>query len=215
MDLESHADLMNKLFESHSRAVPDGPVDPVRYAKASPRILWILREVHDQDATRWRLNEFLNLDEQFETYPRRWSTYGFVAKASQALLKRWRELATGPAEDARDALRDIAVINLKKVGGGSSIDGQFGAQTADWLPYLSQQLDLLEPEIVICGGSYDFLPTSLAPRIENFTSATKNEQRYWIRLSHPGQRTVTQATMYSELANSLARLGWDGFQTER
>ncbi len=210
MDLETHAALMDELFGSHPRAVPDGPVNPARYAKARPRIAWILREVHDQDDVRWRLSEFLDADDKFETYRRRWSTCGLVAKASHALLAGLDELEAVSVSEARDALRDIAVINLKKIGGRSSIDGTFGDQLADWLPYVRRQLDLLKPEVVICGGSYDWLPEDFAPRIESWTSGTRIGDVYWIRMPHPGQRSYKQATLYSELLSTMKRLGWAG-----
>lgn len=170
------------------RGIVDGPVCMERYCSAKPRIVWVLREVNHLEDSQWDLSEFLC--NGLSAYPHWYSTYGFVAKVSRALLENpncpSRSLV--PANDAVDSLRDIAVINVKKTGGGPRTNWRSLRQAAEiFRPIVIRQLLALRPEIVIAAGTADLVPKCLDSSVRILES------------SHPGQRRVTHAAMYERM----------------
>src|SRR5690348_1674250 len=120
VNLAAHAELMNTLREGPAMLVEDGPIVPDRYSRADPRIMWVLREVNGTDE-RWSYADFLATDTALFSYNRWKQSLGLMAKCSTGILRgceAWGDWAEDPSK-LTESLRDIAVININKAGGGS------------------------------------------------------------------------------------------------
>src|SRR5687767_2223124 len=195
MNLGTLEEVLLDVRRIDPRAVPDGAVVPERYACARPRIVWILREVNDSGNTDWDLRTFLASDDPetgLLSYSRWWSTYGFVAKMSRALREGPDSTAVArlTAAEARDSLRDIAVINVNKSRGSSSAHWPTLRKAAlVFGPVLRRQVQILQPEVVIAAGTWELLEHAHfgLPEVLGSEAAgvTRQGGTYWVRAPHP------------------------------
>lgn len=183
---------LEKIREDIRRCsgIPDGPVCLDRYLTAPRRIVWVLREVNSSDRD-WELPDLL-CNHLFES-SRWYCTYGLVAKVSRALLQCPvpEQLPSTSASEAAGFLRDVAVINVKKTGGGRRINQPSLAQGARaFRQIVVRQLEALDAHILIAAGTSRFLPDlNLRARI--------------VRTYHPGQSRLTHAAFYESLVGVL------------
>lgn len=185
--------VVNSKIRGFPRGVPDGPVCLNRYLRAPQRIVWVLREVNDTETKQWDLSDFL-CNHLFD-YPRWHCTFGLVAKVSRALLQRPvpETLPRITAREAADALRDIAIVNVKKTGGSSRLDwSDFLLGANKFQPLLQRQLAALDPEIVLAAGTGEFIPDP------------SGSEAKVIRTYHPAQRHLKHAEFYDCIFRQLA-----------
>ncbi len=147
----------NKLFASwakkHKRFVPDGVVQESSFSSAPLRILFLLKEVNDPEGGDWDLRTTL-ID---NSLPQTWNN---AARWVFGLLHAppfpaFTSLPANIDQDFRNTwIQKIAVLNLKKTGGGSS------AKPEDLLKFvrsdrdqIRQQLSLYDLDVTICGGT--------------------------------------------------------------
>ncbi len=192
--------------------VTDGPVNVTRYIQARPRIVWVLREVNFPGASGWDLSQYLDCD--LETYSRWQSTYGLVAKVSHALLQQPHatELPQN-ATDVRDAIRDVAVINVSKVGGGSRAQGRDLRERAlRYEKLVALQLDALAPDIVIAGGTFSLVPAFRQQFSKDAMAgpirAAKWRDSWLVNMYHPGQSRLRHEVVFAQLRDALVSAGY-------
>lgn len=121
--------------------IRDGIISEADYAH--PHILFIMREMNTDKED--------NLREDLYNRGSGWKTWNNAARWATALL-------TGseyyPRDiNRRDQMRKVAVINLKKEAGGARANKQElkAAVSADG-SYTLREIELCDPEIIICGG---------------------------------------------------------------
>jgi hypothetical protein len=197
--LDEHEQLLDEVQATWPAAVRDGAVDADRYSSVRPRLLWILREVNggrgDQREEGWDLRKLLRFpDELVRAAPKWHSTYGAVVKVSYGLIHdlsadgAWLD---APAITFVDTLRDIAVINVSKIGGDSQVDWtSFGGRVAAFSSTVDRQVELLDPEIIIAGGTAFELPPWV-------------RARGFIEAYHPMQTTLKQREYYRRIRAGL------------
>ncbi len=116
--------------EDSNRFVPDGVVDPIQFFATSPRIVLLLKEVYDDPSEpnweSWKLYDYLFVGQQ---NPRtfmwdvaaRWISaifYGNKEWSHQHPNKPFMKLEKTNHGFRGEMLRKIAVVNVKKNGGG-------------------------------------------------------------------------------------------------
>lgn len=176
--------------------VLDGAAVPEHFRGARPRVLWLLRDVNDPGGqitdVRIGLREFANSGRIA------WKqTYGAVARVSYALLHpdepwdHWCERE----EVFASALGDIAVVNVKKTAGDSTVawhelESAFTANEAQ----LREQFENLDPQIVI-GGNVLWLfrhwlkwEPSFSEGEEDPYPARLVGSAIWVHAHHPNHR---------------------------
>jgi len=222
MDLDEHKRLMKELRESEPGSIiTDGPVDPERYARAHPRILWVLREANKgEDTGSWDLCEFLREHDHdvghLFSYGRWHVTFGAVAKISLGILERLpvEKVATMKARDAVGTLRDIAVVNVNKRGGRSRVTDWENLKRAakEFGPLVDRQYQALEPDIVIAAGTLDLLSDTLAKQAESFgeeaIDAIPVDHGWMVKCYHTGQRRLKHHVLYNRICDALNKAGW-------
>jgi hypothetical protein len=193
MDIKKHEELLKELQKNHPTAVLDGAANAKEWSRlpTGKRILWILKEVNDYAGDLRSLLEPTELC----GYSKWQSTYGLVAKVSYGVLTgKWIDDAERLVKD-ENILQKIAVINVNKLGGTNKTDSQSLSEAAEkFHDLLFRQVELLDPGIVILGGTAETLSKWLH---EN------NTRRKWIIADHPGQRRLTHKQYYDVIVKKL------------
>jgi hypothetical protein len=198
--------------------IEDGIICPKKFGKhpkSKHRILWILKEANDPDGGGWSLTDFLatRVDESEGLFSyKRWAaTFGLVIKVSYGLLNGFIGFDENDKDlkKASEILDYIAVINIKKVSGGSRASLAKIAEEINPQVIL-KQINEIKPDIVIGGNTLWILAknklfleeTDLS---KNSWGIYKNDV-LWVDAYHPNNTTVTHKEYYSQiikLANGI------------
>ena len=128
--------------------ISDGILDEIEWNKQNYKILFVLKEANWENGND-DLCEFL-LSEESSSY---WKTWNNVARWTKALLEQGEYLRYVSKSDKSYWLRKIAALNLKKVGGKSiSDDALIRDYAENDKVYLKEQIELYNPDIIICCG---------------------------------------------------------------
>ena len=214
VDLEAHEELLQAIRKIDSHTVADGAVVPSRYVLARPRILWVLRETNG--GGDWDLREFLRSDTNLFSYPRWHCTFGALAKVSYGILNSLpiEDVEHLSARSAVDALREVAVVNVNKRGGGGRVDwAAFPDHAKDFSTLVESQIAALDPEILIAAGTVDFLPESLYASSKDLRGNTVgavrlSSSRWLVKCYHTAQTRIPQHQMYAQIVDALRVAGW-------
>ena len=214
LDLQAHDRVLKSIKEHDQKTVADGPIVPEEYARANPRLLWILRETNG--GGDWDLRKFLANDRELFSYPHWSATFGALAKISFGLLHDSPAdlIAQMDAKDAVEALRSVAVINVNKRGGERRVDWDtFPDEAREFSPFVDQQVDALAPDIILAAGTADHLPakynTVAAELRQSTIGATRLESgTYLVKCYHTAQTTITHHALYNQILASLREAGW-------
>lgn len=187
----------------HSKVfISDGPVDMDTWNDRSSgkHILFLLKEAYG-DSEAWSLNNWLR-----ETGPSsniwyrvvEW-TYG-ISNTSATKIARYspEDISFDRVEgESNEWLKQIAVMNIKKSGGRSSSDYREIMTYAEAdKEELLKELELINPDIIVCGGTADDLDflfdrTLKSETCDNwyyFNSFLGNKKRLIIDYYHPANR---------------------------
>ena len=147
---------------SEERQLIDGIIDVEFYAKAYPRILWILKESVDYGDSipldDWMNTRFSNRDGLGHTY----QMMGYV---SYALLsdkeETWQSIPVEFPPDglkgSAESLKHVAIINAKKWWGDSKSDAkEIVRGYQDHRDHIAAQVDAYKPDVVIFGYSDEY-----------------------------------------------------------
>ncbi len=192
--------------------VLDGAVDPLRFARAAPRILWILREPNGGGP--WSLCEYLR--DPSKGYNRWKMTAGLLIRVSHGLLNGlppWGDWANDPAP-ITDCLRDVAVININKRGGGARADlSRLARSGEDFGPFILKQIESLSPTVVIMAGTRPFVPERLRCQLDatNTSGAigVKLNETIYLSTHHTNQRRISHQAYYDQIRTETRRLYLD------
>ena len=192
-------------LDARQRAEPglviDGAVDAARYAAAPTRLVWLLREPNvsaawDTGGDRRDLRRFCR--ERLFAYPRWAATGAALVRTSQVLLHGddpglWEP---GGARRFADVLRDVAVVNVNKFGGGSvHRPAALKNAAAESARPLADQLAALAPQVLLLAGTAGVLPPAFWSAWAGLTEepplpATVGDCRVVV-LPHPAQTSIT------------------------
>lgn len=150
---ERHDALLTRWSTRSRRIFRDGPVDDGSYWQQPRRIVYLLKEVNVSDGEGgWDLATFLLEAERGYT----WNMIAYWTYGLLNGLPSWVDVPDADQEFRRRWLRRVAVINLNKSGGGASTHGsrlqEIAERDAD---LLKEQLALLDPSVIVCGGTGD------------------------------------------------------------
>ncbi len=171
--------------------VKDGIIDPMRWARAKPKVLFILKESYNDDESNlegWDLrNEHEIKEGGFNV------TFREAAHWAYCVLNN-QNSTTGikGTNKIYDALCSTAIINVKKVLGTKTSDPEDLAFYAErYGDLLIKQVNLINPDIVICGSTWDLIkPLIPHDHIGDLLYREKdnNSGRLFINFWHPANR---------------------------
>lgn len=170
------------------RICEDGILNDEKYRRAKKRILFVLRETNDYKAG---LRELLKGGPRFPL----WHT---VNKWAAGILNDFPPYLQIENEAINSALPQVAVINIKKVTGGSKANpdeiGWYAHQDRD---LLLEQIKNITPEIIVACGTFDTVLKILNTRTDTGISAKKivrdaNTGALVVRMRHPAMANNVQ-----------------------
>jgi len=181
-----------------------------KHPKSKHRILWILKEANDPDGGGWSLTDFLatRVDESEGLFHyNRWAaTFGLVIKVSYGLLNGFIDYdkIEKDLKKASEILDYIAVINIKKVPGGSRASL---AEIAEKInpQVILEQINEIKPDIVI-GGNTLWILAKNNLFLESKELSEENWGLFknnilWVDAYHPNNTTVTHEEYYFQIIN--------------
>lgn len=197
---EQEEALFKKFTHYSNELVKDGVVNPLEYQNSNPKILFILKEANRYPGGD--LRAFLAKGGRVPT----WKTVALWVYCLRQLVNdpnwslSWNERPQDTQEFRAEQLKSIAFLNVKKISGGHTSDmkkvKEFQNKDAD---LLRQQIDIYDPDIVICGGTGCNLFEN--EWRENFTnrgiSYSKIDKRIVINFYHPEVRVADNVKFYA------------------
>lgn len=177
---KEHNEIYNRYREKYadrnSYLILDGIVDIENYEG----ILFLLKEAYanEQEFDEWDLAQGLAA-----TGP--WGMWHHVAKWTYGLLNTDKDHIArycNLSNDDRNALlRKISVVNVKKVNGTSSSEYEDLLQyTTSNIEILRREINHVQPKIIVCGGTFDFLKQIYGLEIER----SNDNWYYWLDLEN-------------------------------
>lgn len=163
------SDWRNQLKLQNNLFIPDGIVNEEKWSMANTKALFLLKEVNaENDTEEWDERDYLN---RYNTEPRYIKTHSptitsltewIHAIHSKDNLK-WSDVVkqTRNTEVQSELLKQIALVNLKKVPGGGTIDYRkfdtYWKNTKN-IQNLKEQLNIYldsenHPDFIICGAT--------------------------------------------------------------
>ncbi|MCK9401484.1 MAG: hypothetical protein M0Q51_16015 [Bacteroidales bacterium] len=207
--MKSKTDQLNDLFAKWEQAVPeyqgifvkDGIVNENLYDIAPLKILFITKEPNNPkqeagDFREWWKDE---LAFAFSLRIAEWS-YGLLNDFPQ-YDEIWAQKGA-----AIDAIHHIAFMNINKSGAGGNSELKRMMEHLNMnFEFLHQQIDIILPNIIITGTSWDALRNRLFPDVEWKNSGYdlqigKHKTAKVIDFYHPSSRNAPAAS-YSLLQN--------------
>ena len=148
--------------DNDSYFVIDGIIDPEKYLNAKYRILWVLKEANSESDSWSYLENFKNKEwlyrcgKSIPTLKRIiYTTFGILRSC------QWSEIPDACDERSFEPLQEIALINIKKIPGGSNSEHetiQFAYNENHEL--LKLQIETYNPNVVIFGNTLQFFNKS-------------------------------------------------------
>ena len=204
------ASAEKRLFDIWEEKYPgrvnqDGIVDPDEYTRARFRLLFLLKEVNlkdDDDSFDVRL--FCHGGGRPETWDN-------IARWTQGILQLetdfpWADLDKDNDMRRREYLPRICAVNVKKIAGRHTANGRAIAEVvAEDRELLRQQIELYQPEILICCGTKSNLLTIYEKDFHAWTwkrtargiEYAKDGDRIIVFYSHPEARVADCILHYS------------------
>jgi hypothetical protein len=191
------------------RFVPDGIIDPDTYDKAKIRITFLLKDPNDpprEDWTPWDLREVL-YNEKFEQHQTMWTVaarwiYDLLyekvtwneGNRNKPFLKNFDKIGHFQAM----MLRNVAVVNIKKEGGGGQTDvTELRRHAEKHHQAICNQTIMHGTDLIIAGGIPIWMLRLIYEGVEKAENNTSNGLIHWylpelkshlIKYHHPACR---------------------------
>ena len=216
-------DAENKIFRQwksryNKSIIPDGIVHEPTYKAAKLKILFLLKEVNDENGGEWDLRKFLFNGGRAATWtPAAIWLKGFSSLPNKLQFEEARKITSS---QRTELLRSIACMNLKKYGGGAITrkkELRTVARANEDL--LNKQFELYgDLDYVICGGpDIKRLAKKLINPIRNAGPWQRMPEttveylefaphKFAIAFWHPQQRRYKSKEVYNWIVDTIAIL---------
>jgi hypothetical protein len=188
----------NRDHHKDSLFITDGAVDAGLWKTADLKVLFVLKEAYDSVRVEgtWDLPSLIRRKKVWgRTFkPLAQWAYGVREVLMNNAIPRFQE--HGPAVEG--ALMSSAVINLKKSRGikNSSCKNLRSYVAKDW-DLISRQIEILEPDIVICGNTWSLFENKIEKKSKSSDRVTEVHGVPYIDFWHPANRASNKMNFYS------------------
>lgn len=138
----------SNLGIDYNRVCTDGVISPIHWEEAPQKVLYIMKEVNKQPNAH--LPNMLQKGPKYQM----WHT---IARWSAGVINDFPEYQSiDTREIKKTSLLQVATLNLKKTSGGAQSDmSVINAYAKQDQVLLRKQIELIQPDIIICAGTYD------------------------------------------------------------
>lgn len=209
----------NGDIEDYQNPMYDGPLNIDEYFKSDIKIVWVLKEAYDGENGEgggWNYAEDVGNDPDkylFNPTKTTWHPISYVSYGIQNNLL-WDEMPYIRNDKTKyhSALRRIAIVNLNKLpakGVTSSPWQEVNKGFNNFKDIIEKQLRILEPDIIIFGGTGDWMhqlyKDSIIEKHNGDKKALVLNKTTLITLAHPAARIARK--QYVDEAVKHALLG--------
>lgn len=190
--------------------VTGGVVDEEKFASSKVRVMFLLKEVNDRERKEdWSLVQLIHNQMNKMKFLRIWHTVGIWSFALQNGFPPYQALKL--KNNVRGGLCEIATTNLKKSGGGGSSDLKEIREHAKknkelWV----REIEIIQPDIVICGGTFDIIQDILDFETKTCGSGAKIGKALnttFVDFYHPMYR-ISPKILYAYFKETMQSLGY-------
>lgn len=202
----------NKLLLAWQKSFPssvsfnrDGIISTEHWERSNVKVLFVLKETNqaEQDLTKaifnalkneksgwWRGKVLLRVG--------RWA-YGLLHYSGKNLSFEDANVS----EHRKSAILNIAYINMRKTSGGAKTNKKsFSAHVKEYAPYIKRQIELINPDIVVLGGTFKPLKKHIFPELKKVSRRIhKYNNMVFINVHHPAARTKARR-LYEQVMNN-------------
>lgn len=204
-------ECLDSLLESWESTFPtekfhfnrDGIISSEHWSKANLKILFVLKETNgaNQDVVKAITRALSSKNSgwwrgQVLRRVGRWA-YGLMNYSGNV-----------PSfEDAKangkEATWGVAYINMRKTAGRARTEQKsFDAHVKEYAPYIRRQIELIEPDIVVLGGTFKSVKTHIFPGMEHVCKRIHRHNRIvFINAFHPAA-VVNSTHIYHQVLDS-------------
>ena len=196
--------------------LPDGKINSARYNSASIKVVHVLKQgVSKQSRAGMSLGDQVWRDyrDDPDSIQAKWKVCAFRTLCVLEGLPSWRAVSRQKVNAVLwPAFLMTAVVNLVRTTGEPTIARRVLWKLArrDW-PIVRRKLRGLDPDVVVCGGTFDVLADLWHGPAEGQRELALR-RRYWrdgkvlfVSASHPAQRSVTFARDYASFRLTLEK----------
>lgn len=202
---------------SIAEPITDGVVDFDLYLASAPKILWILKEPVDEiengvpSGGGWSITKHVLAVGKFGNKGP-FAPIAYVAYSVFNNFKKWSEIdyvTNNPL--VKEAIKRIAYINISKMPALSTSGGtDFASIYSQNRHLLRKQIDGMQPDIIIGGGTLYMFYGDLGLKREEFTEAghltyCRKDDRLYIDAYHPSQWNVVKRDVYVDEVVSVIK----------
>lgn len=175
----------------------DGIVNEEEYQNSEVKIMWILKDANStgEDDSYDLRDAINNLKTEYGIRKGWGKTFSKIIYVSEGILNKtkWDDIPFPKNKpEIVDILKQIAYVNIKKVGGGSqSVKSELQEHFEKSKQLLINQIDEFNPDVVIFGNTYQFFEKELGLNQMNIFGtchATAKKNRIYIDAYHPNVR---------------------------
>ncbi|WP_078543531.1 hypothetical protein [Litchfieldia alkalitelluris] len=199
---EKLADLYSKWTTS-DHFVSGGVVDEEKYHSSKVKVLMLLKEVNDPYQTEnWSLVDLIQDQIQLK---RNFPVWKRAGEWNYGLQHNWPYYVEA-SQNFAEGLSSIATTNLKKSGGtGESNMEDIMTHAKEQLDLWTQEIEIMKPDLVICGGTYSIVAELLALQNQVSPAGTnygKALNTTFIDFYHPAYR-ISPKVLYAYFKETI------------
>jgi hypothetical protein len=218
-------ELLNKWIKRRpdEKFIKDGIINISEWVKTQEKILFLLKEVNLAPGS-WSATRPIDIQRDFRKTADQ-APWKEIGQWAYGVLNRQNKPSYLDANDQVNrshACRSVAIVNLKKTGGGNSSNPstirKYAIQDAD---LFREQVDLIDPNIIVCCGKnlnfniakeifHDACRAELIFERRDFIVGRlfKGEKYFWIDYVHPQMRARggTHEIKFSSLLNIAEKI---------
>jgi len=187
--------------------VGDGIVCEEGWRRATRKVLFLLKEPNGYDGKYGALNELLRKAAAPNSTSSMWDrpTFHNVGRWTYGLLNYSGEVPdyVEANKACKTAVLGCAYINIKKSTGGARATKEVEVHAEKYAEFLRRQVAIIQPDIVVCGGTYKMLKKYVYPSMVRVSHRVHQfEKLTFINAYHPGYVTK-RAALYDQVLLSF------------
>jgi len=184
--------------------VEDGIICPEVWDKSERKILFILKETNDYKGNIAKLiAHAIKVKPKSSLWAR--PTFHNIGRWSYGLLNYKDEIPPYRIahKNRKTSLLSCSFINIKKTTGGRTATKEVEEHAEKYAPYLRRQILLLNPDIVVLGGTYDIVKAHVFPELTKVSHRVhKFGNLIFINAYHPAY-TLKRTRMYEQVVGNF------------
>jgi len=154
MGINKKLNSLFKEYKSQRNFFRDGVFNESKFKSSKVKILFLLKEINGNENDSWDLREIVKDNTRSAT----WINAGKIHYILNNNYPHYNNILNLNEQEITQSINSIASINLsKKAGKGKANYSRIYKEATDKFRLWKTQIDIINPDIVICGGTFDIV----------------------------------------------------------